>query len=98
MNETLKRALSGAVYIILLLGCISYSQESLSILFGVFLLIGVYEFSKMAGLQLFVCLPIAAASYYYFWNKSQYIIPKSILVISSIIISTNTKNQVLKFY
>ena len=34
MNETLKRALSGAVYVVLLLGCISYSREGLAILFG----------------------------------------------------------------
>ena len=52
MNETLKRAISGAVYIVLLLGCISYSKESLAVLFGVFLLIGVYEFCKIAALNL----------------------------------------------
>lgn len=87
MNETLKRALSGAVYIILLLGCISYSQESLAILFGVFLLIGVYEFCKIAALNLYICLPIAAVSYYFFWNKSQDIILKTSIVSLSILIS-----------
>ena len=51
MNETLKRALSGAVYVVLLLGCISYSREGLAILFGAFLVIGVYEFCKMCGLN-----------------------------------------------
>lgn len=87
MNETLKRAISGAVYIILLLGCISYSQESLAILFGAFLLIGVYEFCKMAFLNVFVSLPIAAISYYFLWDKSQNIIIKTIIISLSIIIS-----------
>ena len=47
MSETLKRALSGSVYIILLLVCISYSTLSFFILFGVFLLIAVYEFCNL---------------------------------------------------
>ena len=104
MNETLKRALSGAVYIILLLGCISYSQESLAILFGVFLLIGVYEFCKMAFLNLFVSLPIAAILYYFLWNKSQNFTIKTIIVSLSIIISIklllylfNTQKNKLNF-
>jgi phosphatidate cytidylyltransferase len=88
MNETLKRALSGVVYIVLLLGCISYSQESLAILFGVFLLIGVYEFCKMATLNQFISLPIAALSYYFLWNKSQDIVLKTSIVTLSVLIST----------
>lgn len=87
MNETLKRALSGAVYIILLLGCISYSQESLAILFGVFLLIGVYEFCKIASLNLFISLPFAAAFYFFCWNKSDDVKLKTIIVSLSIVIA-----------
>lgn len=70
MNETLKRALSGAVYVGLLLGCISYSRESLAILFGVFLIIGVYEFCKMCGLNFYISIPISAVFYYCLWNKN----------------------------
>jgi phosphatidate cytidylyltransferase len=48
MGETLKRAISGAVYIILLLASILYSNkehyESFFLIFGLFLLITVYEF------------------------------------------------------
>jgi phosphatidate cytidylyltransferase len=87
MNETLKRALSGAVYIVLLLGCISYSQESLAILFGIFMLIAVYEFCKIAQLNYYFSIPIAAVSYYFLWNKSQEINIKTILVSIAIIIS-----------
>ena len=88
MNETLKRALSGAVYVLLLLGCISYSREGLAILFGVFLLIGVYEFCKMAELNFYVSLPIAAASYYFLWNKNADINLNTVLTTISILIST----------
>jgi phosphatidate cytidylyltransferase len=51
MNETLKRALSGAVYIVLLLTSILYSTESFIILFGVFLIIATYEFCNLAHIN-----------------------------------------------
>jgi phosphatidate cytidylyltransferase len=47
MNETLKRGISGAVYILILHSCILYSQESFIALFGAFLLIAIYEFCGM---------------------------------------------------
>jgi len=87
MNESLKRGLSGAVYVLLLISCISYSQKSLSILFGLLLIIGVYEFCKMCNLNLIISLLIALISYYFFWNKSQDIISKTIFVNLSVFIS-----------
>lgn len=51
MNETLKRAISGAVYIALLLTSILFSTESFITLFGVFLIITIYEFSNIANLN-----------------------------------------------
>ena len=47
MSETLKRGISGAIYIILLLASILYSTESFFVLFGVFLIIAVYEFCNL---------------------------------------------------
>jgi phosphatidate cytidylyltransferase len=47
MNETLKRTISGAIYIILLLSSILYSTESFFILFGLFLIIAIYEFCNL---------------------------------------------------
>lgn len=47
MNETLKRTISGAIYIILLLSSILYSTESFFILFGIFLIIAIYEFCNL---------------------------------------------------
>lgn len=47
MNETLKRSISGAVYVILLLFSILFSTESFFALFGLFLLIAIYEFCNL---------------------------------------------------
>ncbi|WP_163398735.1 phosphatidate cytidylyltransferase [Flavobacterium fluviatile] len=51
MNETLKRTISGAVYIALLLTSILFSTESFIILFGVFLIITIYEFCNLVSLN-----------------------------------------------
>ena len=87
MNETLKRAMSGAVYIILLLSCISNSKESLAILFGCFMLIGVFEFCKMCGLNLFICLPVSAVLYFFTWDKNENWNINSTLTAFTILIS-----------
>jgi phosphatidate cytidylyltransferase len=63
MNETLKRALSGAVYILLLLASILYSTESFFILFGIFLIITVYEFCNLV--QIHKVFPIIFGSVFY---------------------------------
>ncbi len=63
MNETLKRAISGAVYIILLIFCILYSTESFFILFGAFLLIATFEFCNLV--QIHKVIPILFASVFY---------------------------------
>ena len=87
MNETLKRALSGAVYVVLLLGCISYSREGLAILFGAFLIIGVYEFCKMCGLNYFISIPLAGGAYFYLLNKNYDLNLNTALTAIAIIIS-----------
>ncbi|WP_432221356.1 phosphatidate cytidylyltransferase [Flavobacterium sp. TMP13] len=63
MNETLKRALSGAVYIILLIASIRYSTDSFFLLFGVFLLIAVYEFCLLVNLNVIFPFILATALY-----------------------------------
>ena len=63
MNETLKRAISGAVYITLLIASILYSNESFFILFGLFLLIAVYEFCALV--QIKKVIPIVFAFLFY---------------------------------
>lgn len=63
MNETIKRTISGAVYIALLLACILYSIESFFVLFGVFMLIATYEFSEILQLNKFISMVLAVLIY-----------------------------------
>jgi phosphatidate cytidylyltransferase len=74
MNETLKRAISGAVYIALLLSSIQFSTESFIILFGIFLIIATYEFCNLTQLNkivplFFVTLFYTAISLVSFYKK-----------------------------
>ncbi|MGK4568884.1 phosphatidate cytidylyltransferase [Flavobacterium sp. 3HN19-14] len=63
MNETLKRSISGAVYIILLVASILYSTESFFILFGIFLIIAVTEFSSLTKLNKIIPIILALLVY-----------------------------------
>jgi phosphatidate cytidylyltransferase len=63
MNETLKRGISGAVYIALLLSSILFSTESFIILFGIFLIIATFEFCNL--IQLNKVFPIFLATLFY---------------------------------
>ncbi len=61
MNETLKRAISGTVYIVLLLLCIHYNVITYFVLFGFFLIVAVYEFSSLLTINKIVPITVAAA-------------------------------------
>ena len=63
MNETLKRAISGAIYILLLLVSILYSTESFFALFGIFLIITLYEFCNL--IQINKVIPIVFGAFFY---------------------------------
>jgi phosphatidate cytidylyltransferase len=63
MNETLKRAISGAVYIVLLITSILFSTESFIALFGVFLLIAAYEFCNLVKINKVISLIISFLIY-----------------------------------
>jgi phosphatidate cytidylyltransferase len=63
MNETLKRAISGVIYIIVLLSSILYSTESFFILFGIFMIIAVYEFCNL--IQVHKAFPIIIGTFFY---------------------------------
>lgn len=63
MNETLKRSISGAIYILLLLASILFSTESFFILFGLFLVIAIYEFCNLT--QISKPLPLVAGTLLY---------------------------------
>ncbi len=63
MKETVKRAISGAVYIALLIGSILYSSESFFLLFGIFLLIAVFEFCSLVKIN--KIFPLIFATLFY---------------------------------
>ena len=68
MNETLKRSISGAIYVILLVASILFSTESFFILFGVFLLIATVEFCNLVHLNKIIPFILAAATYILFYQ------------------------------
>jgi phosphatidate cytidylyltransferase len=63
MNETLKRLISGVVYITLLISCILYSTESFILLFGVFLVIATFEFCNLVRINTILPLSFVSLSY-----------------------------------
>lgn len=64
MNETNKRFISGAIYVLLLLSSIYYSTDTFFLLFGLFLLLSVYEFSKIVKIN--SIFPLIVSSILYF--------------------------------
>ncbi|PWA05844.1 phosphatidate cytidylyltransferase [Flavobacterium psychrotolerans] len=68
MNETIKRSLSGAIYVVLLLASILFSTESFFILFGIFLLIAVYEFCQLLNINKIIPLIFSGILYFLFYR------------------------------
>ncbi|MBN9285755.1 MULTISPECIES: phosphatidate cytidylyltransferase [unclassified Flavobacterium] len=66
MGESSIRALSGFIYILLLISATLYSEVSFSLLFGVFLLIAVVEFCKLIHLKNGLPIVLGLASYILF--------------------------------
>ena len=63
MNETLKRLISGVIYITLLLFSILYSTESFILLFGIFLVIATFEFCNLVKINKILPLSLVSLSY-----------------------------------
>jgi phosphatidate cytidylyltransferase len=67
MNETLKRVLSGAIYVIILLTSIQFSTNEnfncFFILFGIFLIIAVYEFCNLVKINKIPSVLFAFSTY-----------------------------------
>lgn len=68
MNETLKRSISGAIYVILLLASILFSTnknfDSFFFLFGIFLIIAVFEFCGLVNINKTVPILFAGVTYF----------------------------------
>ena len=63
MNETLKRLLSGVVYVALLIIATSYSANSFFLLFSFFLLIAIYEFCQLVHINKILPILIGVSAY-----------------------------------
>lgn len=63
MNESLKRFLSGVIYVALLIIATSYSVTSFYVLFGIFMLIAIYEFCRLVKLN--PILPLLFGTFIY---------------------------------
>ena len=71
MSETITRAISGVVYIVLLIGATLYSPLSFEILFSFFLCVASYEFSKLIKLNSLMALSLTIfALALYFFDKT----------------------------
>jgi phosphatidate cytidylyltransferase len=64
MNETLTRLISGVVYITLLTGATTYSTNSFYLLFGIFMLIAIYEFCELVQLQKILPILLGGTAFY----------------------------------
>jgi len=87
MSTTLTRALSGAVYVLLLVGATLYSPFSFLLLFGVFLLFSVVEFCKLIQLKPVFPLLIATFGYILFNLNSTIQSNEILLLISTLVVS-----------
>ena len=82
MNETLKRLISGTIYVFLLIACILHSTESFFILFGIFLVIAVVEFCDLVQINKTISLLIAVTSYFLFYSTRSK--PALVLTLSAL--------------
>ncbi|WP_395045006.1 phosphatidate cytidylyltransferase [Flavobacterium sp.] len=100
MNETLTRLLSGVVYVALLLLATTYSTNSFFILFGVFLLITIYEFCELINLEKILPILLGGLAFYfgtqYKTNKTNDIlllIASLFVSIKALLLLFNTKKE-----
>ncbi|KUF39016.1 phosphatidate cytidylyltransferase [Myroides marinus] len=85
MSETVTRAISGAVYIALLVGATLFHKISFELLFGVFMFIASFEFAKLIKLPKSLAMIISLmASTCLFWDRD--ILPINAIAIFAAVI------------
>jgi phosphatidate cytidylyltransferase len=87
MTTTVTRALSGAVYVLLLVGATLYSQYSFLLLFGLLLLFSVVEFCKLIALKPILPLVIATGGYVLFNLNNTVKTNEILLLIAALLVS-----------
>jgi phosphatidate cytidylyltransferase len=87
MSTTLTRALSGAVYVLLLIGAILYSPYSFLVLFGLLLLFSVVEFCKLLDLKPLFPLLLATTAFILFNLNNSIKTNEILLLIAALLVS-----------
>jgi phosphatidate cytidylyltransferase len=87
MTTTVTRALSGSVYVLLLVGATLYSQYSFLLLFGILLLFSVSEFCKLVTLKPIIPIIIATVGYILFNLNSTIKTNEILLLIAALLVS-----------
>lgn len=90
MRETLIRTASGLVYIFLLIGATLYSSYTFQILFGILMLISIYEYCKLIKCNLRGPMFIGAVFYTLFALVRKDFITSILLLIPSLYFAINT--------
>lgn len=101
MNETLTRFLSGLVYVTLLIVATAYSVQSFYVLFGIFLIITLFEFCRILKVNFYLPIVIAcvsyflAAKYYTFKSLDLFILGFTLITSFSLVnlLFNTTKNE-----
>jgi phosphatidate cytidylyltransferase len=87
MNETSTRFLSGLVYVTLLIVATSYSVQSFYVLFGIFLIITLFEFCRILKVNFY--LPIVIGCISYFLAVKYYLFIKLDVIILGLTVLTS---------
>lgn len=87
MNNTFTRAISGAVYVLILVTATMYSENSFLFLFGIFLLLGVVEFCKLVHLKNILPLIIAVVGFILFNLENSIKTNQILLLIATLFVS-----------
>lgn len=89
MRESLIRTASGIIYILLLVGATLYSPITFQILFGILMLISIYEFCKLIKISYWAPLFIGALLYSVFAVLSRDLLTGILLLIPTLYFSIN---------
>jgi phosphatidate cytidylyltransferase len=87
MTTTITRALSGAVYVLLLVGATLYSPYSFLLLFGFLLIFSVIEFCKLISLKPILPIVITTAGYILFNLNNTIKTNEILLLIAGLMVS-----------
>jgi phosphatidate cytidylyltransferase len=87
MSTTLTRALSGAVYVLLLIGATLFSPYSFLLLFGILLFFLVNEFCKLIDLKPIVPLVLALSSFILFTINNSIKTNEILLLVAALAVS-----------